>query len=159
MSPLQGRWRLFTNLDFYGILNTLPVRAKVINNHSPILLPLQGVGVYTLIPRALPWAKNWLPFQGARGEVAGDYPFQVGRSNPEKIKIGGSALAAEICAGPHNRLLRRQHCSSLCLQSEGHGHVAKMLKSAIGSPQSSSPSLCEQSELQCCAADLLRMFA
>ena len=47
------------------ILNTLPVRAKVINNHSPILLPLQGVGVYTLIPRALPWALNWLPFQGA----------------------------------------------------------------------------------------------
>ena len=29
-----------------------------------------------------------------------------------------STLAAEICAGPHNRLLRRQHCSSLCLQSE-----------------------------------------
>ena len=23
MSPFQGRWRLFTNLDFYGILNTL----------------------------------------------------------------------------------------------------------------------------------------
>ena len=47
------------------ILNTLPVRAKVKANHSPILLPLQGVGVYTLIPRALPWAVNWLPFQGA----------------------------------------------------------------------------------------------
>jgi hypothetical protein len=42
-----------------------PVRAKVKVNHSPILLPLQGVGVYTLIPRALPWAMNWLPFQGA----------------------------------------------------------------------------------------------
>ena len=42
-----------------------PVRAKVKNNHSPILLPLQGVGVYVLIPRALPWAENWLPFQGA----------------------------------------------------------------------------------------------
>ena len=39
---------------------------------------------------------------------------------------GSSALAAEICAGPHNRLLRRQHCSSLCLQSEGHEHVANM---------------------------------
>ena len=39
---------------------------------------------------------------------------------------GTSALAAEICAGPHNRLLRRQHCSSLCLQSEGHEHVANM---------------------------------
>ena len=42
-----------------------PVRAKVKVNHLPILLPLQGVGVYALIPRALPWAINWLPFQGA----------------------------------------------------------------------------------------------
>ena len=42
-----------------------PVRAKVKVNRSPTLLPLQGVGVYTLIPRALPWAENWLPFQGA----------------------------------------------------------------------------------------------
>ena len=47
------------------ILNTLPVRAKVEANRSPILLPLQGVSVYTLIPRALPWAGDWLPFQGA----------------------------------------------------------------------------------------------
>ena len=46
------------------ILNTPPVRAKVKVNHSPILLPLQGVGVYTQIPRALPWAVDWLPFQG-----------------------------------------------------------------------------------------------
>ena len=45
-----------------------PVRAKVKANRSPILLPLQGVGVYTLIPRALPWAVDRLPFQGARGE-------------------------------------------------------------------------------------------
>ena len=28
-------------------------------------MPLQGVDVYTLIPRALPWAMNWQPFQGA----------------------------------------------------------------------------------------------
>ena len=42
-----------------------PVRAKVKVNRSPILLPLQGVGIYALIPRALPWAMNWLPFQGA----------------------------------------------------------------------------------------------
>ena len=33
-----------------------PERAKVEINRSPILLPLQGVGVCTLIPRALPWA-------------------------------------------------------------------------------------------------------
>ena len=50
---------------FFCILNTLPVRAKVKINRSPILLPLQGVGVYALIPRAPAWAVNWLPFQGA----------------------------------------------------------------------------------------------
>ena len=46
-------------------------------------------------------------------------------------KRGASALAAEICAGPHNRLLRRQHCSSLCLQGEGYEHVAN-IASALG---------------------------
>ena len=44
----------------------------------------------------------------------------------EISKVSGSALVAEIYAGPHNRLLRRQHCSSLCSQSEGHEHVANM---------------------------------
>ena len=53
-------------------------------------------------------------------------PLKIGRSISREIKVSGSALAAEICAGPHNRLLRRQHCSSLCLQSEGHEHVANM---------------------------------
>ena len=59
-------------------------------------------------------------------------------------------LEVAIIFGPLT--LRRQHCSSLCLQSEGHGHVARRLKSAISSLQSSSPSLCKQSELQCFAA-------
>ena len=46
-----------------------PVREKVnITRSVSALLPLQGEDVYTLIPRALPWAINWLPFQGARGE-------------------------------------------------------------------------------------------
>ena len=86
-----------------------------------------------------------------------------------KIKFSGSALAAEHCAGPHNRLLRRQHCSSLCSQSEGHEHVANMASASghdfVGfsarawPPQYSSPSLCEQSELQCFASDLRCMFA
>ena len=53
-------------------------------------------------------------------------PLKIGRSISREIKVSGSALAAEICAGPHNRLLRRQHCSSLCSQSEGHEHVANM---------------------------------
>ena len=44
----------------------------------------------------------------------------------EISKVSGSALAAEIYAGPHKRLLRRQHCSSLCSQSEGHEHAANM---------------------------------
>ena len=53
-------------------------------------------------------------------------PLKIGCSKSREIKVSGSALAAEICAGPHNRLLRRQHCSSLCSQSEGHEHVANM---------------------------------
>jgi len=66
----------------------------------------------------------------------------------------------------HNHLLRRQHCSSLCSQSEGHEHVANMTN-ALGHdfvvfstrawpPQYSPPSLCEQSELQCFAPGLRR---
>jgi len=49
----------------------------------------------------------------------------------EISKVSGSALVAEICTDPHNRLLRRQHCSSLCSQSEGYEHVANMA-SALG---------------------------
>ena len=90
--------------------------------------------------------------------------FKIGIS-----KVSGSVLAAEICTGPHNRLLRRQHCSSLCSQSEGHEHVANMI-SALGHnfvefsartwpPQPSPPSLCEQSELQCFASGLCQMPA
>ena len=65
--------------------------------------------------------------------------------------------------------MRRQHCSSLCSQSEGHEHVANMAN-ALGHdfvvfsarawpPQYSSPSLCEQSELQCFALELRQMSA
>ncbi len=58
----------------------------------------------------------------------------------------------------------RQHCSSLCSQSEGHGYGAKsganslIYKIVNDRPclpaQHSSPSLCKQSELQCCASCL-----
>ena len=93
----------------------------------------------------------------------------MGRGKIEISKICGSAIAAEICTGPHNRLLRRQHCSSLCSQSEGHEHVANMA-SALGHyfvgfsarawpPQYSPPTLCEQSELQCFASYLRQMSA
>ena len=90
-----------------------------------------------------------------------------------KIQIQSSLAAAplqrRIAAGSHNRLLRRQHCSSLCSQSEGHEHVANMAN-ALGHdfvvfsarawpPQYSSPSLCEQSELQCFALELRQMSA
>ena len=43
----------------------------------------------------------------------------------------GRVLAVEISAGPHNRLLRRQHCSSLCSQSEGHEYVANMANALV----------------------------
>ena len=45
--------------------------------------------------------------------------------------VSSSTLAAEFCTDSHNRLLRRQHGSSLCSQSEGHEHVANMT-SALG---------------------------
>ena len=102
-----------------------------------------------------------LPFPG--------FPTGSPKSGVFKIeisKVSGSALAAEISTGPHNRLLQRQHCSSLCSQSEGHEHVANMTN-ALGHdfigfsdhawpPQYSSPSLCEQSERQCFAPGLRR---
>ena len=59
-----------------------PVRAKVKANCSPILLPLQGVGVYTLIPRALPWAEDWLPFQGARFRALFIYHVRINHHLP-----------------------------------------------------------------------------
>ena len=62
-------------------------------------------------------------------KVVDSYAAPEGRVFKIEIsKVSGSALAAEICTGPHNRLLRRQHCSSLCSQSEGHEHIANMTK-------------------------------
>ncbi len=70
--------------------------------------------------------------------------------------------SGDLCS--HNRLLRRQHCSSLCLQSEGHEHIANMVSvpghyfvgfsARAWPPQYSTPllrrqhcsSLCSQSE-------------
>jgi hypothetical protein len=34
MSPFQGRWRLFTNLNFSGILNTLPIAANAVKLYA-----------------------------------------------------------------------------------------------------------------------------
>ena len=49
--------------------------------------------------------------------------------------------------------LRRQHCSSLCSQSEGDEPMANnATNSAVAALSSSRPSLCKQSELQCCAS-------
>ena len=65
-----------------------------------------------------------------RDIACGSWRCRCGVFKIEILKLGGSSLAAEICA-EHNRLLRRQHCSSLCSQSEGHEPVANM-PSALG---------------------------
>ena len=65
-----------------------------------------------------------------RDIACGSWRYRCGVFKIEILKLGGSFLAAEICA-EHNRLLRRQHCSSLCSQSEGHEHIANMV-SALG---------------------------
>ena len=72
------------------------------------------------------WGLDWGEWGGGR-----EMRSLKGRGKIGILKVGGSALAAEFCTGPHNRLLRRQHCSSLCSQSEGHEHVAN-IASALG---------------------------
>ena len=72
--------------------------------------------------------------RGGREGVQNSIKIKVGREATAPLKgrafkieiskVSYSALVAEIYTDPHNRLLRRQHCSSLCLQSEGHEHVA-----------------------------------
>ena len=44
-----------------------PVRAKVWANDRLLLLPLQGVEIGNMEPRALPWAGDLLGFQPAQG--------------------------------------------------------------------------------------------
>ena len=121
-----------------------PVRARVKVNRLSILLPLQGVGVYVLIPRALPWAENWLPFQGA--------PFRALFVYHVRHRCKGR------CANIRRRF-EAKHCSSLCSQSEGDeycGGQAWAETPTRSCPEAltmfatcSWPSLCEQSELQC----------
>ena len=73
-----------------------PVRAKVKANRSPILLPLQGVGVYTLIPRALPWAVNWRPFQGApfRALFVSHVGYDTAPQKAQETKVSPSVSCA-----------------------------------------------------------------
>ena len=80
-----------------------PERAKVKNNHSPILLPLQGVGAYTLIPRALPWAMNWLPFQGARGDTGGQARAESPASSEQGNALGYVKPGTAPCKGKSNK--------------------------------------------------------
>ena len=93
-----------------------------------------------------------------------DKVFKIGILN-----IGSSAPAAEICAGQHNRLLRRQHCSSLCSQSEGHEHVANMTNAlrhdfvgflaVFGRHNIRPPHFASKVSYSAGAADFRRMFA
>ena len=121
-----------------------PVRAKVKVNRLSILLPLQDVGVYALIPRSLPWAENWLPFQGPPFRALFVYHVRHRRKRPR----------ANI-----RRKSEAKHYSSLCSQSEGgeyYGDQARAKNPTRSCPEAltmfatcSWPSLCEQSELQC----------
>ena len=59
--------------------------------------------------------------------------------------ICGASIVANFAA---------QHCSSLCLQSEGDVFMAKNVTLlAVAAGPSSLPSLCKQSELQCFASE------
>ena len=79
------------------------------------------------IPRSLTsiWEGRVFKIQKIKVGREATAPLKGRTFKIEISKVSGSALVAEICTDPHNRLLRRQHCSSLCSQSEGHEHVAK----------------------------------
>ena len=88
-----------------------------------------------LVPRSLKSSK----MEGQRITLGcSRYNINIGVASPSQRRF---AL--------HNRLLRRQHCSSLCSQSEGHEHVANMTSAQehifvefpvrVWSPQYSSP--------------------
>ena len=51
-------------------------------------MPLQGEGLYSLVPRALPWAVNWLPFQGAGGGFELIEFWQRGRGAAPQFDVG-----------------------------------------------------------------------
>ena len=77
--------------------------------------------------------------------------------------VSSSTLAAEICTDSHNRLLRRQHGSSLCEQSEGHEHVAKIVlgRHNIRSPHFASKvsySASPQTSAKCPRGALMEYF-
>ena len=98
-----------------------PVRAKVWANGWLLLLPLQGVGYGDMVPRALPWARDLLPFQGARGEGWGDSTVAHFAR-----KVRGTKVAA-------------QHCSSLCSQSEGREGCGERPERAASSEPRATP--------------------
>ena len=100
-----------------------PVRAKVWANGWLLLLPLQGVGYGDMAPRALPWARDLLPFQGARGEGCGDSTVAH-----FACKVRGTKVAA---------IARAENPTKSCPRA------------LVMFATCSWPSLCEQSELQC----------
>ena len=51
-------------------------------------MPLQGEELYSLVPRALPWAVNWLPFQGAGGGFELIEFWQRGRGAAPQFDVG-----------------------------------------------------------------------
>ncbi len=102
-----------------------PVRAKVWANGWLLLLPLQGVGNGGMVPRALPWARDLLPFQGARGEGWGDSTVAHFARKVRGAKVAAIARAENPTRSCPRALVMFATCSW--------------------------PSLCEQSELQCFA--------
>ena len=82
--------------------------------------------------------RPWRPYSEKTPHAAA--PRKAVAAGSFRVSAGGAPLVAmpqPPCylvknPGPHNRLLRRQHCSSLCSQSEGHEHVANMTSAQGG---------------------------
>ena len=78
--------------------------------------------------------------------------------SPSRWRFWDTLFLLEECGAWS--LSEAKHCSSLCSQSEGsEDGPAATAKSVTFFALNTSPSLCEQSELQCCAAKLATMLA
>ena len=129
MSPFQGRWRLFTNLDFYGILNTLSFEANSIANVH------RCKGHRADIWRR-PGAKHCssLCSQSEGGEYCGGQALKIQQSHaPERwpcsLRVRGPHFASKVSynASPHPP---PQKACNLSLQSP-HRFPNKPKKSSI----------------------------
>ena len=99
LAPQQTMMRANANLRCEGAAASLQALGFLDFEHPT----LQGVGNGDMVPRALPWARDLLPFQGARGEGCGDSTVAHFARKVRGAKVGASALKGQTVLSPGQR--------------------------------------------------------